>query len=66
MRNLFGKTGVLCSFCNKKITSDRLEILGFRFHRACADDVAEVLGKVKTFSKWIDIHPRLQSSELGA
>jgi hypothetical protein len=40
--------------------------LGFRFHLLCADNVADVLGKVKAFNEWKKSHPQAQTFELTA
>jgi hypothetical protein len=66
MRNPFGKGVVSCSFCDKSISADKIEIMEFRFHRICADNVAEALRKTMAFNDWKKAHPRWQSSELAA
>jgi len=38
--------------------------MGFRLHLLCADNVANVLGKVKAFNRWKKSHPQLQPFEL--
>jgi hypothetical protein len=67
MFTVSGKAGVSCSFCNKKvIRADRIDVMGFRFHSLCADNVATVLGKVKAFNAWKRTHPQAQNVELTA
>jgi hypothetical protein len=40
--------------------------MGLRFHLVCADNVANVLGKVKVFNQWKRDHPQAQAFELTA
>ena len=40
--------------------------MGFRLHLLCADDVANVLGKVKAFNLWKRAHPQEHPLELTA
>jgi hypothetical protein len=40
--------------------------MGFRLHSLCADNIAQVLGKVQAFNQWKKSHPQGQSSELTA
>jgi hypothetical protein len=60
-----GARGV-CSFCTKSLRKDRIEVMGFRLHLVCADNVATVLGKVKAFNQWKMAHPQSRSFELTA
>jgi hypothetical protein len=61
------KSGASCSFCNKDVVeSDRIDLMGFRLHLVCADNVALVLGKVKAFNQWKKAHPQAQALELTA
>lgn len=66
MKHISVKRGVFCSFCNKSLRSDRIDVMGFRLHVLCADNVANVLGKVKAFNQWKKSHPRMQAVELTA
>jgi hypothetical protein len=66
MRNAFGMRGLPCSYCSKNLRKDRVDVMGFRLHRVCADNIANVLGKVKTFNQWKRTHPQLNSLELTA
>ena len=61
------KRGASCSFCNKNLMSaDRIDLMGFRLHVVCADNVATVLGKVKAFNQWKRTHSQTQQLELTA
>jgi hypothetical protein len=64
MRHPSGKSGVSCSFCENVVLRDGTEIMGFRLHLACADNVAAVLGKVEAFNQWKKAHA--QALELTA
>jgi len=64
MRHASAKHGVSCSFCNKSLRKDRIDVMGFRLHLLCADNVANVLGKVKAFNLWKKAHPQGQSSRI--
>jgi hypothetical protein len=66
MRHARGKTGVSCSYCNKSLRRDRIDVMGFRFHLLCANNVASVLGKVKAFNQWKRAHPQEKTFELTA
>jgi len=66
MRHSSGKRGVPCSFCSRDILTDRIDIMGFRLHRDCADKLGAVLGKVKAFNQWEKAHPRERAFELTA
>jgi hypothetical protein len=66
MRHPSVKSGASCSFCNKRLLSDRIDVMGFRFHPLCADNVANVLGKVKAFNQWKLTHPKAHTFELTA
>jgi hypothetical protein len=58
--------GVHCSFCNKSLRSDRVDVMGFHFHLLCANNVASVLGKVKAFNQLRKAHPQVTNFELTA
>ncbi len=55
-----------CSFCNTIIRENKIDMMGFQLHLMCAENVANVLGKVRSFNEWKKHHPREQSSELVA
>lgn len=55
-----------CSFCNKVIRNDRIDVMGFMLHRPCAEGMADVLGKVGSFNAWKKAHPKGASAELVA
>jgi len=60
------KAAPFCSFCEKIIEGESTEVLAYQFHRQCADQVAEVLGKIRSFNQWKKDHPKWQTSELVA
>jgi len=64
MRHSPVRKGLACSFCNKSLRTDRIDVMGFRFHSLCADNVANVMGRVKAFNKWKKAHPQVQTFEL--
>jgi hypothetical protein len=67
MLSVSAKSGVSCSFCNKEVVrADRIDLMGFRLHLVCANNVATVLGKVKAFNQWKRAHPQAQALELTA
>ena len=66
MTRALRKRGVPCSFCNKSLRSDRIDVMGFHFHLLCANNVASVLGKVKAFNRWKRAHPQVTTFELTA
>jgi hypothetical protein len=54
-----------CSFCEKSISTNGTDVMGFHFHRACAVNVADVLGKVREFNSWKASHASEKSFVLG-
>jgi hypothetical protein len=54
-----------CSFCDKSISGNGTKVMDFHFHRACAENVADVLGKVREFNSWKVVHASEKSFVLG-
>ncbi|MGA2665798.1 MAG: hypothetical protein ABSF83_12740 [Nitrososphaerales archaeon] len=38
------------------ISRERVDVMGFHFHRACAENVAKTLGQVKEYGEWREAH----------
>jgi hypothetical protein len=67
MRNLYASGGACnCSFCNRIIRENKIDVMGFQLHLLCAENVVNVLGKVRSFNEWKKHHPRERSFELLA
>jgi hypothetical protein len=64
MRSHSQRRGVLCSFCHKSLRNDRIDVMGFRLHILCANDVASVLDKVRAFNLWKRAHGHGKPFEL--
>jgi hypothetical protein len=66
MRHHSGRGLLSCSYCNKNLRKDRVDVMGFRLHRVCADNIANVLDKVRAFNEWKRTHPPVRPFELTA
>jgi hypothetical protein len=56
MRNPPEERAASCSLCNMSISRERVDVMGFHFHRACAENVAKTLGQVKEYGEWREAH----------
>jgi hypothetical protein len=45
-----------CSFCGDSIVEGGIDVMDFRFHQICAENVARVLGQAKAYAIWRSAH----------
>jgi hypothetical protein len=55
-----------CSFCGENIVEGRIDVLEFRFHQTCAENVAMVLSQAKAYATWKSVHPQNPGFDLVA